>query len=74
MNKLIENTKSYINRMNIMDFALLKLCLCSLGLILGTSMPQNSKKKVAADSSVVFAFTYATLMVKFLSVLFKGDK
>ena len=74
MNKLIENTKSYINRMNIMDFALLKLCLCSLGLILGTSMPQNSKKKVAAVSSVVFASTYATLMVKFLSVLFKGDK
>ncbi|NLY71053.1 MAG: permease of phosphate ABC transporter [Clostridiales bacterium] len=74
MNKLVENAKSYINHMNIMDLGLLKLCLCSLGLILGTSMPQNSKKKVAAVSSVVFAFTYAALMVKFLGVLCKKEK
>ncbi|MDD2215487.1 MAG: permease of phosphate ABC transporter [Eubacteriales bacterium] len=62
----IEKTQRYIRHMNIVDFALLKICLASMGTILGISMPKKHKKKVAIGAGVIFALTYAPLMAKFL--------
>ncbi len=71
MNKLIHAANEYKAQITLVDIGLLKLCLLSLGVLLGIAVPKGHKKKAAAGASVAFAFTYAPLMTKFLSIVLK---
>ena len=69
MKKLLSAADSYIAQMNWKDMALVKLCLCSAGLLLGLAAPRRARKWVALGACLVFVATYIPLMVDFLSHL-----
>jgi hypothetical protein len=46
--------------------ALLKFCLCAVGLMLGLCVPEEKKRSGLLAAAVVFALTYPLLMVRFL--------
>ena len=66
MKELFAVAQKYKDEMNLLDLSLFKVCLVSMGVLIGLSVPKSKKKKVAAASSVLFAFSYAPLMTKFL--------
>lgn len=47
--------------------AVLKFCLCSLGVLLGLLVPGKHKKTAAATAGAVFCLTYVPLMADFLT-------
>ena len=62
-----------VRELELEDMAALKLCLMSLGLLLGLSVPRRKKPALALFSTLVFLGTYLPLMVKFLSCLVRTD-
>ena len=74
MKQILEKTEGYIKEMNFIDVALLKVCLASLGVLIGIAVPQKHKKTVAAGASVVYAITYAPLMTKYIGSMIKKTK
>ncbi|PKM83881.1 MAG: permease of phosphate ABC transporter [Firmicutes bacterium HGW-Firmicutes-11] len=74
MKELLNYGKKYMEKMNVADMAMLKTCVLSLGVLIGVSIPKTHKKKATAVASVAFAFTYAPLMTKFLSVVLDESK
>lgn len=69
MRKLFDWADRWIAAATWRDVALVKLCLCAMGVLIGLCIPQGRKKGVAAAASAVFAMTYAPLMAKFLSLM-----
>lgn len=74
MKELIGYAQKYKSQMNLMDFALVKFCLMSIGVLVGLGIPKNHKKKVSAFAGVVFAVTYAPLMTKFLRIVLENSE
>lgn len=66
MKKLLSVADAYIAHMNWKDLALVKLCLCAAGVLLGLSAPKRGRKWAALGALAVFAATYLPLMGKFL--------
>jgi len=74
MKDLCKHIKNYKNQLSLFDFALLKICLTSMGLLIGMGIPKSHKKKAAACLSVIFVFSYAPLVTKFLGVVLADSK
>lgn len=74
MKDLCKHVKKYKEQMNILDFALLKICLTSMGMLIGIGIPKPCKKKAAICLSALFAFTYAPLVTKFLNIVLSDSK
>lgn len=58
MKQLIDCADQYIRQCRIKDFALLKICLCALGIIIGLSIPEKKgsgllQRQVLYSSSVM---------------------
>jgi len=66
---MLEATDDYAKRSTWMDFALIKICLCALGVMIGVSVPKERRKPVMAGAAVAYAATYVAIMAKFLPVL-----
>lgn len=73
MKHLMEVGERYIKNMSIWDMALLKFCLCAVGIMIGMAMPKKSKKYMVFAATGVFAVTYVVLMMPFLK-LFSEEK
>ena len=54
MKKLFSAADSYIARMNWKDMALVKLCLCAAGIMLGLAAPKKLRKWAALGAVAVF--------------------
>ena len=54
------------------QLALIKLCLCAIGIIIGVNIAPKHKKAVTAAAAGVFAVTYVPLMAKFFKIIFGG--
>lgn len=63
-----------IRDMDLEDVAALKLCLLSLGILLGLAAPRRKKPAFALFSILVFIGTYFPLMVKFLGSLLQKEQ
>ena len=74
MRELLNYANVYILKMNVSDIAMLKVCLCSLGLLAGLAIPKKHKKKAAGIAATTFAFTYAPLMTKLLVTVLEESK
>ena len=48
------------------DFALLKVCMAAVGILVGLSIPSRAKRAWAWIASFAFIATYIPLMAKFL--------
>lgn len=74
MKKLFELGNRYASESTWKDFALVKLCLFSMGLAAGANAPKKHRKAITAVSLIVFALTYIPLMAKVLRLaLGKSD-
>ena len=71
MKKVTEWIHRYVNDMKLFDFALLKYCLFTLGLLFGMNLKNENKKIVTPVAAGVFATTYITLIVKGVKILFE---
>lgn len=56
------------------DFALVKFCLCALGLLIGLSLPRRARKLSGLLAGLVFAGTWLALMGRFLPWLLREDQ
>lgn len=59
----------YLKQSSWKDLALVKFCLCAIGVLLGLAVPRSRRRQVAFGALVVFATTYVPLMAKFLHVV-----
>lgn len=66
MNRLFGAAERYLHECSWKDMALLKFCLCAIGVLIGISIPARSKKPSAVAAGIVFVATYIPLMAKFL--------
>lgn len=58
----------YLRASDWKDIALLKLCLFSIGLMLGMQIKDKDKKVVHIGAAILFVATYVPLMSKFIGV------
>jgi len=66
MKQLLRGSKQYIRSMDLCDMALIKLCLLSVGILIGLCIPSRSKKCMALLASILFGGTFIPLMGKFV--------
>lgn len=64
MKKLLAFGNRYASESSWKDYALVKLCLFSMGVMAGTRIPEKHKKKAIKASLCIFAATYVPLMTK----------
>lgn len=55
------------------DFALVKFCLMSLGVLVGLSVPAKKRKGAGILAALVFLPTYILLLGRFLPFLNQGE-
>ena len=67
MKYLFDLGNRYAEQSSWKDFALVKLCLFSMGLALGTQVRKEHKKAVLAATAAGFAVSYVPLMMKLLN-------
>lgn len=74
MNKLFEKANQYLQESDWQDLALVKFCLCAMGILLGLAVPEKQKKSAASAAAGVFGVTYILLMAKFGEILLRKEK
>lgn len=65
MMKLLDAADIYLSRCKWQDMALLKCCLCAMGIIFGMSLPKKGRKFFWIVAPLVFVVTCVPLMMKF---------
>ena len=72
MKKLLALGNRYAKESSWKDFALVKFCLFSLGLAVGTQVPESYKRRAIGVAACVFMSTYIPLMAKVFRIACKG--
>ena len=67
--KLLRAADLYMKTSSWKTIAALKICLLSLGVIIGVLLPQNCMLPVIAVCAVIFLITYIPLMRKLFLIL-----
>ena len=70
MNRLFDAADRFCAQCTWKDFALVKFCLCAIGIIIGVLLPVSVKTTAFWLALIVFIITYILLMTKFFRVLF----
>lgn len=70
MKWLFDAADRYCAQSTWKDLALVKFCLCAMGVIIGVLLPVSVKKTALWVALIVFAVTYILLMTKFFRILF----
>ena len=68
MKNLFELGNKFAAQSTWEDFAMTKLCLCSMGIIIGVNMPEKYKNRAMLSAIAVFSGTYVPLMKKVFAV------
>lgn len=74
MKQLIELGNEYIERSDWTDFALIKLCLCAMGIMIGCAIPERRRKPFVAGALVVFFATYIPLILRLFGILLEQEE
>lgn len=69
MKRFLEIGNRYAEQSDWKDFALTKICLCAMGILIGLKISEDKKKPTAIVSSTVFGGTYALLMTKVFKIV-----
>ena len=67
--RALDASDDYAKQSTWMDFALIKTCLCALGVMIGIGLPKESRKPAFGVAAVAYAVTYVAIMAKFLPIL-----
>lgn len=73
MKQVINHVRGYMRHLKMRDFALIKICLCSLGVLLGLTVSQKNKKPAMMAAFGVFTASLAAVMAGFLKELSVRD-
>ena len=73
MKNLFELGNQYARESDWKDFALLKFCLCAMGIIIGTQVSPKYKKIVVRASAGVFIATYIPLIAKVCKIMMRDN-
>ena len=73
MKNLFEAANQYLKGCTWKDMALLKVCVCAMGVLIGLAVPGRKKRAAAWAAYLLFVAAYVPLMGKFLPYLL-GDK
>lgn len=71
MKKLFEYANIYAKQSTWKDFALVKFCLCAIGVIIGVLLPESFRTATLIIAGAIFVITYITLMIKFIMIIKK---
>ena len=74
MKCLFSCANQYVKESDWKDFALVKLCLCAIGVMIGLAVPKKKKKMPLLIAAIVFIATYIPLMTKFLRIVFLKEE
>lgn len=76
MKKLLDLGNRYAAKSSWKDFALVKFCLFSMGLIAGARLPDKYKRKAVGTAACVCFATYIPLMSKVFRIALdkKGEE
>ena len=74
MKRLFEYANEYVAQCTWKELALVKVCLCSLGVIIGLLLPAGIGKIVLIVAAVVFLASYIILMKDFFFIFKKYNK
>lgn len=73
MKKLFCYADKYVEQSSWKDFALVKLCLFAMGIMVGIRIPDKNKRAAGWIAYFVFLATYLPLMSKFLRIVTEKD-
>lgn len=73
MDKFFEIGNQYAKESDWKDFALVKLCLCAMGVLMGIAVPQKHRKTAVWTAMGVFVVTYIPLMLKLFRIIEKNE-
>ncbi|WP_313577449.1 permease of phosphate ABC transporter [Lacrimispora sp.] len=68
MNEICKCADAFVQKCSIKDFALLKICLCAVGIMVGLSIPEKKRKWPLMAAGFVFIFSYILIMAKFVKI------
>ena len=66
--KLFDAANQYCKESDWKTLAMIKFCLCSMGVIIGVLLPQSVKTAALTIAAAVFVITYIPLMIKLFKV------
>ncbi len=74
MKKLFDYATAYAKQCSWKDFALIKFCLCAIGVMIGVLLPTTVMKPALIIAGAVFIMTYIPIMIKFIKIIvYKKD-
>lgn len=71
--KLFAYADRYLQQSSWKDLALVKFCLCAVGVLLGLAVPRSRRRQIGF-AAVVLVSTYVPLMSKFLHVVVQARR
>jgi len=74
MKNLFDRANRLIRQLSWKEFAVLKLCLLALGLLLGLQIGERWKKPTGILAGIVFIGAYLPLMIRFLRALTRKEE
>ncbi len=74
MKCLFSYANDYIKKCDWKDIALIKLCLCSIGILIGVNISSDKKKTALIAAISTFILSYIPLMYKFLKPILCDNK
>ena len=74
MEKILRLANDYIREMDWKDITLVKFCLLSLGIALGTLVAPKNKKTVFFIALVVFLASYIPCMIKLVQFYLENNE
>ena len=69
MKTLLLIGNEYAENSDWKDFALTKMCLCAMGVLIGLNIPARKKSCTAKAAGVIFGVTYVILMTKVFKIV-----
>ncbi|MBE6034835.1 MAG: permease of phosphate ABC transporter [Clostridiales bacterium] len=72
MKCLLNYADRYMEKADWKDMELIKICLCSMGILIGTSVSNKAKGSVKKSAKILFVLTYIPLMIKAAVVFLEG--
>lgn len=69
MKNLFGLAEQYMEESSWKDLALIKCCLCAMGILIGASAPIKQKTVLTSIAAGAFVATYIPLMTKFFRIV-----
>ena len=69
MVNLLAYADEYVKQSSWKDFALVKICLCAMGVMIGIATPKKARKTLVIVAVIMFIATYIPLILKFLRIV-----